>query len=157
MTRVKLTARQERFAFNIASGFSQYESYLKAGYADNSDRAVVDKNACELIQNSKVVSRIKELQAPSETGKVLSLTERKEKLSDLFKRSVKDPVSVRDGLQAVDLLNKMEKIYSDAPTIIHNTQTVFIIGKGYGSRELLESPQSGILESTNQTDHTIVK
>lgn len=157
MPRNKLTAMQERFAFNIASGFSQYDSYLKAGYSKDNSRAVIDINAHRLVNDNKIKLRINELQAPTETSKVLSVAERKEKLADIFKRSIKDPISVRDGLQAVDLLNKMERVYSDAPVTINNTKILFIIGKGYDTSKLLENHQSGILEASNNEDSAIVK
>ena len=141
----KLTSRQEAFAFNVASGLSQYESYINAGYSNNPNRVIVDTNAYKLSNNNQIITRITELKATTESKKVLNLTQRKEKLSQIVTDGNFSPENIthRDRLSAIDLLNKMDKVYSDAPIIQLNTQVIFQIGKGYqeqlpeGSKPLL--------------------
>lgn len=54
-------ARHEVFAQNLASGMSQTQAYIGAGYKE----AGADQNASRLMTNDKVASRVRELQAVS--------------------------------------------------------------------------------------------
>ena len=51
-----LTQRQESFCLNIASGMTQREAYLAAGYSARSAPAILDIRACEVASNSMVLS-----------------------------------------------------------------------------------------------------
>ena len=57
----RLTAKQEAFARNIASGMKQGEAAIAAGYSEKS----ADAKASGLVKNGKVLARIAELQAPA--------------------------------------------------------------------------------------------
>ena len=59
---VKLTPKQEIFVDNILQGKTQYESYIAAyPRAKNWKRNAVDTQASQLMQNSKILVRLKEL------------------------------------------------------------------------------------------------
>lgn len=61
-----LTSKQESFCQEIVKGKTQYKSYCIAypEQAENSQRAVLDTNASMLMDNTKIVLRIKELREP---------------------------------------------------------------------------------------------
>lgn len=167
-----LTPKQERFVINLFSGMTQYDAYLKAGYSSNTSRAVIDKNASVLASNSKVVVRLKELQSKVESEKIMDVTERKERLSEIArakltqfmelgkdgswvnlgeetpnsgaiqeihsrteyddngdKPTIYTSVKLHDPMKAIDLLNKMEKLYSEAPTVnVDNRKIEIYVG-----------------------------
>ncbi len=62
--KVKLTAKQELFAREVAKGTNQYQSFCIAYplQARNSKRESLDINASKLAKNAKVVLRIEALQ-----------------------------------------------------------------------------------------------
>ena len=103
----RLTDKEERFCQCIAEGRSQYESYLMAGYANNTDRAIVDTNASRLANDTKIVLRINELRERATSSKVLSITQRKEILSEIGKTEKYAGHKVR----ALHELNLMERVY----------------------------------------------
>jgi phage terminase small subunit len=122
-----LSVKQEKFCVNYFKTGNATQSYINAGYKP--EHAAVC--ASQLLNIPKIIDKLDSFKQGLELAAVLSVSQRKEKLSEIFLKSVKEPYSVRDGLQAVDLLNKMDKVYSDASAITNNTQVVFIIGKGY--------------------------
>jgi len=85
-----LTKKQEQFTLNIFSGMSQREAYIKAGYSINTSVAIIDSHACELAKNSKVLVRLAELREKAESDKVMSVKERKERLSEIARARLTD-------------------------------------------------------------------
>ena len=85
-----LTAKQEKFVLNLFQGMSQREAYTKAGYSTNFAPAIVDKNACVLAKNSKILVRLKELQGKVENAAIMSVSERKERLSEIARARLTD-------------------------------------------------------------------
>ena len=60
---MKLTPKQETFAQHYAIHGSPREAWMAAGYAwKQSKNATVDRNAQKLLNNTKVIARIEELQ-----------------------------------------------------------------------------------------------
>jgi hypothetical protein len=144
-----LTAKEEKVVQFIFQGMSQTDAYMDV-YKCKSN-AVAEAAASRMLSKVIVKARLNELQGKVEAKTVLSVTERKEKLTEIIEKANLSPVSTRDGIQAVDLLNKMDKVYSDAPTIINNTQTVFIIGKGY-DRTPNKTIDSSTLQNVDKID-----
>lgn len=59
---VKLTPKQEKFVDGILEGKTQYESYITAyPRAKKWKRNSVDSLASQLMQNTKIIQRLKEL------------------------------------------------------------------------------------------------
>lgn len=121
-----LTAKQEKFALNIFDGMNQAEAYRDA-YPNNrmSDKTIWE-TASRLIKNPKVVARIEELRAEAAKGSILTAKERLEYLSRVITGEEKEkvaqivegqqfefelPISVKNKLNAVDLMNKMQGEY----------------------------------------------
>jgi hypothetical protein len=60
---MKLTPKQEKFVQGLFSGLSQRKSYIEAGYStNNKPDSYIDKEACLLAKNRKVIERLTELQ-----------------------------------------------------------------------------------------------
>ena len=58
---MKLTAKQEKFAHNVAIlGMTYHDAYIAAGYSTNTQPAALDVRASEVAANSKVSVRIRE-------------------------------------------------------------------------------------------------
>ncbi len=87
---MKLTVKQERFAQLVFEGYSQHEAYIKAGYSAKSPPAVIDVRASELASNSKVAVRIAALRKRAEDASVMSVLERKQRLSEIARAKLTD-------------------------------------------------------------------
>ena len=77
-----LTDRQIKFAQNIFSGMTQAEAYIKAGYA-KSTAVTTSNNASRLAKKEVIKQYLAELRAKAETKKVMSVQERRERLSEI--------------------------------------------------------------------------
>ena len=94
----KLTQKQENFCLNILQGMSQREAYIKAGYSSKQSLVTIDRNACGLLKNNKVLTRLEELRQKTQNDKIASVTERKEILSEIARANMTNFVEVgQDG------------------------------------------------------------
>jgi phage terminase small subunit len=91
--------RRERFALAYFSGKSKTESAKIAG--------ISRRSATRLAQNGAVLARIRELHEAATSDKIMSVVERKVRLSDIA-RGHHCPI------QAIHQLNKMEGVYASA-------------------------------------------
>ena len=165
-----LTQKQEKFCLNLFAGMSQREAWLNAGYSKNMAVATIDSKACTLAVNGKVRVRLAELRKKAEDASIMSVIERKQRLSEIARAAAPDfqdeggGINVKKGMpnvaavsevttkskynrknmepvvitslklhnpiQAIAELNKMEKIYSEAPagSVTNNTQyNIYVI------------------------------
>lgn len=90
--------RHERFALAILKGMSQKDAAIEAGYKNATP--AIDVTACRLLRIDKIIERIRELQQQSEAGAVMSVGERKEKLSQIGRGLLTDYV---DGKGKISL------------------------------------------------------
>ena len=104
-------ARHEKFAQGLAAGLSQRKAYRAA--FPNSERwkdSTVDKRASELYAKGEILGRLRELGQQSTTKAVMSISERKEWLTDIMQSEVEE---TKDKLKACDILNRMDGAYID--------------------------------------------
>lgn len=101
-----LTGKQEKFVQNLIKGMSQREAYRDAYPDDNSSDKTVDENACRLFNDSKILTRYKELQDKASTKAIMSAIERKEVLTNIILNE-----NVDSKMKAIDILNKMDGEY----------------------------------------------
>ncbi len=87
---MKLTKKQEQFTLFIFEGLTQRESWIQAGYSANYSMQNLDSKACNLANSVKIRSRFNELQEKAESDKVMSVTERKERLSEIARARLTD-------------------------------------------------------------------
>lgn len=187
---MKLTARQEKFAYNLFQGIMQREAYAQAGYSVNYPIAHVDRNASVLAHSTKVLQRIKELNSEAESPGIMSVKERKERLSEIARARLTDyQESGQDGgwinigkespntaalseivsttkyddnganptlisrirlhnpVNAIQELNKMEKIYTDGTVVNVDARKLTVIVNSDRSKLLTEKIAEG--EGTN--------
>jgi hypothetical protein len=85
-----LTGKQEKFVLNLFQGMSQREAYIKAGYSANFAPAIIDSNACRLAKSNKVLVRLTELNSKVENAAIMSVTERRERLSEIARGRLTD-------------------------------------------------------------------
>ncbi len=85
-----LTQKQQRFCLNLFRGMSQRKAYLNAGYSGKAIPSTLDHNACVLANNSKVLTRLEELRKKAEDASIMSVMERKQKLSTIARSKLTD-------------------------------------------------------------------
>lgn len=86
--------RHERFALALFKGMSQKDAAIEAGYSPKS--AIV--NASRLLTKANIIKRVTELQSKAETDTIMSVTERKEKLSEIARARLSDFIEAgQDG------------------------------------------------------------
>jgi phage terminase small subunit len=90
MIKDALTQKQENFCLNIVSGMTQREAWVKAGYSSKYAAAIIDKNACELAAESKIQGRIAELRDKAADSTIMSVIERKQRLSEIARGKTVD-------------------------------------------------------------------
>ncbi len=117
-------SRQEKFCLEYISGKSGQKAAIDAGYSPRSARVT----ASRLLTKANITSRIAELQNEAASNKVLTVRQRKERLSEIALNSTIEG----NPVQAIAELNKMEKIYSEeAPNVTEIVQSfVFILPDG---------------------------
>lgn len=114
----KLTIKQEKFAQGLFVGKSQREAYKEAYNCENMTDKSIDENACKLANDTKVVSRVKELQEKVTKRAIWSV---EEILKDI-KAIALDPEAKRlEKLKALELGGKHLGMFTDkVEAINHN-------------------------------------
>ena len=101
-----LTAKQEQFVKNIIDGMSQADAYRNAYPNQRNTDKTTHENASRLMNNPKIIARLKELRDKIANDKVMSATRRAERLTEFANDD--DP---NVAMKAIDLLNKMTGEY----------------------------------------------
>ncbi len=124
-----LTPKQENYAQDLFTGMFQRDAYIKNYTTNSSNMAVIDANASRLANIEKVKARIAELREAAKSVKIANVQERQERLSTFLREDnyTKFGRSRQSNIQAADVLNKMDKIYETAPTLVSNTTTNIIV------------------------------
>ncbi len=112
-----LTQKQETFCLNLFKGMSQREAWIQAGYSSKYSPAVIDVNACRMANTNKIKLRLGELNQKTEDKSVATVLERKQKLTEIIRDDYKSPITAKEKVTATTELNKMEKVYTETPTI----------------------------------------
>lgn len=61
---MELTAKQEAFCLAVAKGLTQADAYRSAYNAGSMKPDTIQRNACKLMKDNKVATRVEELRAP---------------------------------------------------------------------------------------------
>ena len=178
---MKLSQRQEKFALNLFSGMTQREAY-KDAYGAKYALSTIDANASRLANNVKVLSKLEELRNQVSNDKVMSVQERKERLSEIARGRIVDyqesgldgsgyisitkdspntaaiqsiesatkfdengntgtlftKVRLHNPVQAIQELNKLDRLYTDSTTVNVDNRKLTIIVNSQKSKELTE-------------------
>lgn len=122
-----LTAKQEQFVKNIIDGMSQADAYRNA-YPNQrmSDKTIWEK-ASRLMSDDKVRARLQELRDKMVDESIMTAKDRLKFLTGVINGTEKEmitqivdgepiefevPISVKNKLSAVDLMNKMQGEYT---------------------------------------------
>jgi phage terminase small subunit len=121
-----LTAKQEKFVRNLIKGMSQREAYKNSYDAENMTDKSIDEEACRLFNDTKISSRYRELQDRLDNATIMTAQERLEYLTEVIMGiqcekivqmvdgeaiEVDMPISIKNKLSAIDLMNKMQGEY----------------------------------------------
>lgn len=132
-----LTAKQEQFVKNIIDGMSQADAYRYA-YPNQrmSDKTIWEK-ASRLMSDDKVRARLQELRDKMVDDSIMTAKERLKFLTGVINGTEKEkitqivdgepielevPISVKNKLSAVDLMNKMQGEYTQKIEAEVNTE-----------------------------------
>jgi len=84
-----LTIKQEKFCLNLFQGMEQIDAYKAAGYAAGKS-TTLSANASRLANKDIILHRLAELKARTASSKVMDVTERKERLSEIARARLTD-------------------------------------------------------------------
>jgi hypothetical protein len=129
-----LTGKQAKFCLYLFQGFSQHDSWLKAGYSSTMLPATIDHNACLLAKKDKIVARMKELSQAASSPAIMDVKSRKLRLTQIATENVLSVTGApvrRDNIAAIDLLNKMDHVYVEQPqgNTTNNTWNIVVVDK----------------------------
>lgn len=119
----KLSEKEERFCLELVKNAGNAtQAYKDAGYVVKNDNVAAVKGA-EKIRKAKVQQRLAELRAPEKQKTVMSIEERRQKLTEIATSGE----TATDVMKAIDLLNKMDSLYLQrqeiqgaVPVVIHD-------------------------------------
>lgn len=112
-----LTPKQEKFVKHIVlDGMNYSDAYRNSYNTSGMSDKTINEKASRLKDEDKISARIKELSAEIDSPKIMTVTRRAEKLSELA--NDEDP---NVAMKAIDLLNKMtgeyiQKVVADVDT-----------------------------------------
>ena len=102
----------EKFCLEYMVCGNATKSALVAGYSPKTAMSIGGEN----LRKPAIMSRLRELQEAAATTKIMSVAERKERLSEI----ARDKEPKADAVRAMAELNKMERVY-ETSTIVNNT------------------------------------
>ena len=108
----ELTAKQEKFCQCITEGINQSDAYRKAYNAEKMKPETIHVRAAELMRNSKIEARIKELRAPVIAECRLTLYNHLQALEQL-RDLAKDAGTFAAAIRAEELRGKVSGLYTD--------------------------------------------
>ncbi len=146
---------------------SQREAYIQAGYSKEQAPATLDRHASEVASKDKVLARLEELKKAAEGASVATVLERKQVLTEIVRGRFADfmtnltkeklrsaalqelritesegvkstVIKLHNPIQAINELNKMEKIYSEGATVNVDNRSITITVQSEKAKELTE-------------------
>jgi len=110
----RLTQKQETFCVKYFELGNATEAAKLAKYSPKTAAVIANEN----LKKPDIQARLKELRSKTENDAVMSVTERKQHLTKIANKDLDDT-----SIRAVDILNKMDRIYTEGVQInINNAQ-----------------------------------
>lgn len=103
-----LNQRQERFIQNTLLGKSATKAAEDSGYSPKTAYSI----GARLLKKVEIQQRLAALQLVVSNGNVATVTERKEKLTEVIRVKLPDKVSAKERILATSELNKMGGDYA---------------------------------------------
>ena len=132
---VRLTQKQELFTQNLFKGMSQRDAYTGAGYSSEQLPDTLDRNAFELARSNKIVARLEELNERTEDKSVATVTERKQRLTEVLRDKAQTPI------HAIAELNKMDGSYAPDKLDIRGEILITPNMRALAVKEMLETKE----------------
>lgn len=119
----KLSEKEERFCLELVKNAGNAtQAYKDAGYVVKNDN-VAGVEGLKRLRKPKIKKRLAELRAPEKQKTVMSIEERRQKLTEIATSGE----TATDVMKAIDLLNKMDSLYLQrqevtgaVPVVIHD-------------------------------------
>lgn len=104
-----LTAKEDKFCNNVASGMTLTDAYKGSYNAENMTDKTANEKASILAKKDKIKTRIEQLREKASSKAIMTATQRKEWLTNLIMNDLN--ANKTDKLKALDILNKMDGEY----------------------------------------------
>ena len=117
MNTQRCTQKEETFCVKYFELGHATKAAIAAGYSPN----FIKTNTTKILNRVHVQARLKELRGKTESDAVMSVTERKEQLTKVARNDLDDT-----AIRAMDILNKMDKIYTEGVQITVNNAQVAV-------------------------------
>lgn len=102
-----LSEKEERFCLELVKNAGNAtQAYKDAGYVVKNDN-VAGVEGLKRLRKPKIKKRLAELRAPEKQKTVMSIDERRQKLTEIATSGE----TATDVMKAIDLLNKMDSLY----------------------------------------------
>lgn len=92
-----LTPKREKFCQQMAKLGNQYQAYCKAFNCKNMKRETIDNNAYKLMQNTEIITRLKELGAETKNKNIADAKEIQEYLTRVLRGEEKEECVTVEG------------------------------------------------------------
>lgn len=133
-----MNANHEAFARGLAEGKKQKEAYIAAyPRAATWKDCTVYSRASELARRPDVIQRVEELRQGATSATIMTITRRKEWLSELIQN---EEEATPNRLKALDTLNKMDGAYIEQINVNGSINNPF---SGLTTEELRELVRDG--------------
>lgn len=110
-----ITQKQENFCLEYIKCGNASEAYRRSYNAENMKPETIWNNAYKLLESNDVATRVKELRDKAEAKAIITVEQRKELLSRWALEE-----ETPNALKALDLLNKMENLYTQKVQAEHS-------------------------------------
>jgi len=104
-----MTIKQEKFCIEYIKSGNATEAYKKAFNAENMKPTTINKKAYELLKKPEIKEFIEKTREQTIEESIIDIKQRKAYLSKLITDSKAD---ISEKLKAIDLLNKMDGVYT---------------------------------------------
>ena len=104
-----MTVKQEKFCIEYIKSGNATEAYKKAFNAENMKPTTINKKAYELLKKPEIKEFIEKTREQTIDEAIIETKQRKIFLSNLIRD---DKADISEKLKAIDLLNKMDGVYT---------------------------------------------
>ncbi len=111
----RLTQKQFTFCLQYVKTGKERDSAITAGYSPKTAHVIASEN----LTKPKIIDYIQALRQKTEDASIANVVERKQRLTVIMREDNfgKFGINRTSNISAADLLNKMDKIYTDGPTV----------------------------------------
>jgi len=132
----RLTQRQETFVVSYFQTGNATQSAITAGYSPKG----VERTASKMLRNAKISTRLQELNDTRNSPKIMGVNRRKERLADIAEENNEGKFGYQrtPNIQAIDTLNKMDKVYEADGGVTIDNRTINIYVNSDKAKELTQ-------------------